>query len=167
MAPSLHRSEAIALKVLNSAASRVAIQIARDADGAYRPLSAGFEPVSEGVFLPLAMTLREAFRRRLRRDALAARSRKSRPRSADLFGRPPISSTATSAMRLFPQISGALLGVAKERPPTWLRQCGRAVALSERFGDRKGLLLGHPERPVPPPHCRARAAHQSGLCRHL
>ena len=47
-APSLHRSEAIALKVLNSAASRVAIGLHVTLTAPYRPLSAGFEPVSEG-----------------------------------------------------------------------------------------------------------------------
>ena len=136
-APSLHRSEAVALKVLNSAASRVAIRIARDADSALPAAERGrSEPVSEGAFLPLAMTLREAFRRRLRRDALAADARQAAAPFRPVRPAPDFID-GHQALRLFPQISGALLG-SPRAPNAWLRQCGRAVALSERFGDRKG-----------------------------
>jgi hypothetical protein len=141
-APSLHRSEVIALNVLNSGTSRVAIGLHLTLTAPFRPLSGGFHPVSEGAFLPLGKTLREAFRHRLRRDVLAAEIASQLRAFSDLFGRPPDFVDGHQHVQLFPQISGALLEVAKERAPNaWLRQCGRAVALSERFGDRKGLLL--------------------------
>ena len=69
------------------------------------------------------MTLREAFRRRLRRDALAAEIASQLRAFSDLFGRPPDFVDGHQHVQLFPQISGALLEVAKERAPNaWLRQ---------------------------------------------
>ena len=142
VAPSFNRSEAVALGILNAGSPRVAIGLHLTLTAPFRPLSAGFEPVSEGAFLPLGMTLREAFRRRLRRDALAAEIASQLRAFSDLFGRPPDFVDGHQHVQLFPQISGALLEIAKERAPNaWLRQCGRVVPLSQRFGDRKGLLL--------------------------
>ena len=141
-APSLNRSEAIALNVLNSAALRTAIGLHLTLTAPFRPLSAGFEPVSDAAFLPLGQTLREAFLRRLRHDALAAEIASQLRAFSDLFGRPPDFVDGHQHVQLFPQISGALLEVVKARAPgAWLRQCGRLVPLGQRFGDRKGLLL--------------------------
>jgi chitin disaccharide deacetylase len=141
-APSLNRSEAIALNVLNSAALRTAIGLHLTLTAPFRPLSAGFGPVSDGAFLPLGQTLREAFLRRLRHDALAAEIASQLRAFSDLFGRPPDFVDGHQHVQLFPQISGALLEVVKARAPdAWLRQCGRLVPLGQRFGDRKGLLL--------------------------
>jgi predicted glycoside hydrolase/deacetylase ChbG (UPF0249 family) len=138
-APSLNRSEAIALNVLNSAALRTAIGLHLTLTAPFRPLSAGFEPVSDGAFLPLGQTLREAFLRRLRHDALAAEIASQLRAFSDLFGRPPDFVDGHQHVQLFPQISGALLEA--RAPDAWLRQCGRLVPLGQRFGDRKGLLL--------------------------
>ena len=45
-------------------------------------------------------------------------------------------------MHLFPQIAGAVLQIVSEQAPTtWVRHCGRARPPSNRFSDRKGLLL--------------------------
>jgi predicted glycoside hydrolase/deacetylase ChbG (UPF0249 family) len=141
-APSLNRSEAIALNVLNSAALRTAIGLHLTLTAPFRPLSAGFGPMSDGAFLPLGQTLREAFLRRLRHDALAAEIASQLRAFSDLFGRNPDFVDGHQHVQLFPQISGALLEVVKARAPdAWLRQCGRLVPLGQRFGDRKGLLL--------------------------
>jgi predicted glycoside hydrolase/deacetylase ChbG (UPF0249 family) len=141
-APSLNRSEAIALNVLRSVAARVAIGLHLTLTAPFRPLSRGFEPLRDGAFLPLADTLREALRRGLRRDALANEIASQLRAFSDLFGRPPDFVDGHQHVQLFPQIGGALLEVVKERVPNaWLRQCGRVGPLVGRFGDRKGLLL--------------------------
>src|SRR5262245_34346244 len=50
-APSFHRSEAFALKVLNAATTRCAIGLHVTLTAPFQPMSAGFRPLHEGAFL--------------------------------------------------------------------------------------------------------------------
>jgi predicted glycoside hydrolase/deacetylase ChbG (UPF0249 family) len=140
--PSFHRSEAIPLNVLNSGTSRVAIGLHLTLSAPFRPLSKDFEPVDNGAFRPLGKMLAEACLRRLRHDALVAEIASQLRAFVDAFGRPPDFVDGHQHVHLFPQISDALLDTVREiAPDAWLRQCGRVLPLSERFGDRKGLFL--------------------------
>ena len=142
VAPSFHRSEAISLNVLNSAAPRVAIGLHLALTAPFRPLTKSFEPAPDGAFLPLAATLRHAVTRRLRHDALKAEIASQMQTFLDTFGRAPDFVDGHQHVHLFPQIANALLEAVKENVPNaWVRQCGRAVAFADRFADRKGLFL--------------------------
>jgi len=141
-APSFHRSEAISLNVLNSAAPRVAIGLHVALTAPFRPLSTRFAPLRDGAFLPLATTLRHAMTRRLRRDAIEAEIASQLQAFVSTFGRAPDFVDGHQHVHLLPQIRDALLAVVKARAPdAWVRQCGRAVPFAERLADRKGLLL--------------------------
>jgi chitin disaccharide deacetylase len=141
-APSFHRSEAIALNVLNSAAPRVAIGLHLAFTAPFRPLSKHFQPLNEGTFLPLATTARHAIMYRLDYDALVAEITSQMQRFLDTFGRAPDFVDGHHHVHLFPQISDAVLEVVpRTAPDAWLRQCGRAVPLAERLADHKGLVL--------------------------
>lgn len=142
VAPSLHRAEASALDVLNSVAPRVAIGLHVTLTAPFRPLSAGFRPLHEGQFLPLAATFGHAMLRRFEHDALKAEIGRQLEAFRSAFGRAPDFIDGHQHVHLFPQIGRALLAVAKESAPdAWLRQCGRVVPLRKKFADRKGLLL--------------------------
>ena len=142
VAPSFHRSEAISLNVLNSAAPRVAIGLHLALTAPFRPLTKSFEPARDGAFLPLAATLRHAVTRHLRHDALKAEIASQMQTFLDTFGRAPDFVDGHQHVHLFPQIANALLEAVKENVPNaWVRQCGRAVAFADRFADRKGLFL--------------------------
>ena len=131
-APSFNRFEAQALNALNSGTPRVAIGLHFALDGAVPAAERG---------------LRAAARRRIpaarrhadRGHAVAASTRtRWRPRSrAQLeafraaFGRAPDFIDGHQHVHLFPQVSEAVLDVAKElAPDAWLRQCGRASPLA-------------------------------------
>ena len=142
VAPSSHRSETSALDVLNSVAPRVAIGLHVTLTAPYRPLSAGFRPLDEGRFLPLAATFGHAMLRRFEHDALKAEIGRQLEAFRNAFSRAPDFIDGHQHVHLFPQIGRALLEVAKESAPdAWLRQCGRVVPLRKKFADRKGLLL--------------------------
>jgi predicted glycoside hydrolase/deacetylase ChbG (UPF0249 family) len=162
VAQAFHRSEAIALNVLNSGTgSSARAALASEASGQrsslsmrpaiglhltltapFRPASADYKPLQDGAFLPLAKTFTEACLHRLSRDALAAAAASQLHAFVDVFGRAPDFIDGHQHVHLFPQVSEALLDVAKTAAPTaWLRQCGRVLPLRQRFGDRKGLVL--------------------------
>jgi chitin disaccharide deacetylase len=145
-APSCHRSEAVALDALNSAAPRVAIGLHVALTAPFRPLSRGFTPLKAGAFMPLAATVRHALFRRFHDAALSAEIASQVQSFIELFGRAPDFFDGHQHVHLLPQIRGAVLSVAqKTAPNAWLRQCGRARALPGRLimslADRKGLLL--------------------------
>jgi predicted glycoside hydrolase/deacetylase ChbG (UPF0249 family) len=155
-APSCHRSEAVALDALNSAAPRVAIGLHVALTAPFRPLSRGFTPLKAGAFMPLAATVRHALFRRFHDAALAAEIASQVQNFIELFGRAPDFFDGHQHVHLLPQIRGAVLSVARKTAPNaWLRQCGRARALpgrlimslvtgrlvTGRLADRKGLLL--------------------------
>ena len=142
VAPSFHRSEAISLNVLNSAAPRVAIGLHLALTAPFRPLSQRFKPVSEEAFLPLAATFRHAVMHRFKHDTLAAEIASQMQAFRNSFGRVPDFVDGHQHVHLFPQIGAALLEVVKATAPNaWVRQCGRVVPFARRFADRKGLLL--------------------------
>ena len=142
VAPSFHRSEAVALNALNSTAPRVAIGLHLALTAPFRPASKGFQPVREGAFLPLAATFRHAVMHRFKRDALLAEITGQIQTFRRLFGRAPDFVDGHQHVHLLPQIGDALLTVMKdEAPDAWVRQCGRVVPLAARLADRKGLLM--------------------------
>jgi chitin disaccharide deacetylase len=142
VAPSFYRSDAASLNMLNSVAPRVAIGLHVALTAPFHPASKGFTPVREGAFLPLAATFLHAALRRFRRDALVSEIRGQLQTFIDTFGRAPDFVDGHQHVHLLPQVGEALLQVVKDMAPdAWLRQCGRAISLAARFGDRKGLLL--------------------------
>jgi chitin disaccharide deacetylase len=138
----MHGSEAVALKVLNSGAPRVAIGLHVALTAPLRPLSRGFAPTREGAFPPLPDTLRHALLRRFDAKALRDEIGSQMERFCQLFGRAPDFVDGHHHVHLFPQVSDAVLHVVKESAPgAWLRQCGRTGPLRGRLSDRKALLL--------------------------
>jgi|EndMetStandDraft_8_1072994.scaffolds.fasta_scaffold10407_2 chitin disaccharide deacetylase len=142
VAPSFHRSEAIALAALNATAPRVAIGLHLGFTAPFRPLSKRFQPVSDGAFLPLAATFRHALTHRFAGAALTTEIQSQIEAFVQAFGRVPDFVDGHLHVHLLPQISDAVLTVVKDAAPNaWVRQCGRAVPLAARFADPKGLLL--------------------------
>ena len=142
VAPSLPRSEAVSLNVLNSIAPRVAIGLHLTLTAPFRPLGSGFKPLSEGAFPSLEAMLRDAVLHRLDPAALRAEVASQLKAFATLFGRMPDFVDGHRHVQLFPQIGEAVLHAVKEMAPqAWVRQCGRVTPLAARFADRKGLLL--------------------------
>jgi chitin disaccharide deacetylase len=142
VAPSFSRSEAVSLKMLNSVAPRVAIGLHVALTAPFRPASKGFAPMRDGAFLPLAATFRYAALRRFRRDALVSEIRSQLQAFVEMFGHAPDFIDGHQHVHLLPQVGEALLQVVKDMAPdAWVRQCGRAIPLTARFADRKGLLL--------------------------
>jgi predicted glycoside hydrolase/deacetylase ChbG (UPF0249 family) len=141
-APSFHRAEAVSLSVLNAITPKAAIGLHVALTTPFRPLSAGFEPRSDGHFLPLQATLCHALLRRFTPAALKAEIASQMQTFVSTFGRAPDFIDGHQHVQLFPQIGKAVLEVAKEMAPhAWLRQCGRVLPFTRRFADRKGLLL--------------------------
>ena len=142
-APGFNRLEAWALNALNSVTPHaVAIGLHFALTAPFRPLSKGFAPLRDGAFLPLSQTLVAACCRRFKHDALVAEVRCQLAVFRDAFGRVPDFIDGHQHVQLFPQVSEAVLEVAKElAPDAWLRQCGRVSPLHERLGNPKALLL--------------------------
>jgi predicted glycoside hydrolase/deacetylase ChbG (UPF0249 family) len=142
VAPSFHRSEALALSVLNSGAARVAIGLHLTLTAPFRPLSDAYKPVRDGSFLPLGTTLARALVHRLAPDALAREIAAQLRMFVHTFGRAPDFIDGHQHVHLFPQIREAVLKAAKESAPdAWLRQCGRVAPRRFRLRDRKAWLL--------------------------
>ena len=142
VAPSLHRAEALALASLNATEPRVAIGLHVTLTAPFVPLSAGFAPLREGAFLPVAALLARAIQHRLNPDLFAAEIAAQVRLFAERFGYAPDFIDGHQHVHLFPQIRDALLKVAKELAPNaWVRQCGSVQPLSRRLGDPKGLLI--------------------------
>jgi predicted glycoside hydrolase/deacetylase ChbG (UPF0249 family) len=142
VAPSFHRSEALALDVLNSGMTRVAIGLHLTLTAPFRPLSAAYRPMREGSFLSLGTTMARAFMHRLAPDALANEIAAQLRMFVHTFGRAPDFIDGHQHVHLFPQIREAVLKLAKESAPdAWLRQCGRVAPRRFRFSDRKAWLL--------------------------
>jgi predicted glycoside hydrolase/deacetylase ChbG (UPF0249 family) len=142
VAPSSHRSEATALNVLNAGMARVAIGLHLTLTAPFCPLSNGYQPTSEGAFLPLGATLAAALLHRLNRDALEREITAQLRMFVHSFGRAPAFIDGHQHVQLFPQVRDAVLKVAKANAPeAWVRQCGRVGPLRGRIGDRKALLL--------------------------
>jgi predicted glycoside hydrolase/deacetylase ChbG (UPF0249 family) len=142
IAPSFNRSEARALAILNTGATRVAIGLHATFSAPFSPLSTGFKPLREGRFLPLLRLGTQAFLHRLDVVALNAEVTAQLRRFTDVFGRAPDFIDGHQHTHLFPQIRQAVLEVtARKAPSAWVRQCGSPFRPTERLGDRKGLVL--------------------------
>ena len=141
-APSFHRAEAAALDALNAAGRRVAIGLHLAFTASFRPLSNGFKALRDGAFPPLATTARLALTYRFDHAALVGEIAAQMQKFLDTFGRAPDFVDGHHHVHVLPQISDAVLEVIPGAAPNaWLRQCGRAVPLAQRFSDPKGLLL--------------------------
>jgi predicted glycoside hydrolase/deacetylase ChbG (UPF0249 family) len=109
----------------------------------FRPASGGYRPVGrDGAFFGLARTFATGLLRCLDADALAAEAASQLAAFRRKFGRPPDFVDGHQHVQVLPQVGDALMAVMKEAAPSaWLRQCGRAVPLSQRWRDPKGLVL--------------------------
>ena len=142
VAPSLHGAEALALASLNATEPRVAIGLHVTLTAPFVPLSAGFAPLREGAFLPVAALLARAIQHWLNPDLFAGEIAAQVRLFVERFGRTPDFLDGHQHVHLFPQICDALLQVAKKlAPQAWVRQCGSMQPLSRRLGDPKGLLV--------------------------
>jgi chitin disaccharide deacetylase len=141
-APSFNRFEAQALNALNLSAPRVAIGLHFALTAPFRPLSQSFAPLRDGAFLPLADTLIAGMLHRFNPGMLEAEVRAQLEAFRSAFGRAPDFVDGHQHVHLLPQVSEAVLKVAKElAPQAWLRQCGRVSSLAGRLGSPKALVL--------------------------
>jgi len=140
--PSFQRSEALPLAMLNVGADRVAIGLHVTLTAPFRPLNSAFRPLNQGEFLSLKDTVLSAFLRRFDRDAVATEVAMQMQAFVTAVGRLPDFVDGHQHVHLLPQIRDAVLGVVRQAAPNaWVRQCGRALPLSKRLADRKGLFL--------------------------
>jgi hypothetical protein len=141
-APSLNRSEAISLNMLNAGGTRAAIGLHLTLTAPFRPLSSTYRPVQDGAFPPLGKLLQQALLRRLKAETLAIEIASQLRAFIATFGRAPDFIDGHQHVQLFPQVREALLKVVKDvAPNAWVRQCGRIVPPLRRLADRKALLL--------------------------
>ena len=142
VAPSSTRSEARALAVLNSTTPRVVLGLHVTLTAPFRPSSRGFVPLREGAFMPLSAVVRHAFLCRFDHDALTREITSQLNDFTGLFGRLPDFIDGHQHVHLLPQVSDAVLRVAREGAPNaWLRQCGRASPPFAGIADAKGFFL--------------------------
>jgi chitin disaccharide deacetylase len=140
-APSFSRSEAGALAGLNEDEKRAAIGLHVTLTAPFKPMTAGYGPLRDGVFLPLEGMLLAAFLQRLHRERLAMEIATQLKAFVTAFGRAPDFVDGHQHVHLFPQVRDAFLSMVKEMAPqAWVRQCGRSIPLRRRF-DRKAMLL--------------------------
>jgi chitin disaccharide deacetylase len=137
VAPSFSRAEAAALR--QAAAEHAALGLHLTLTGPFAPLSQHFTPLKRGAFFPLAAMARRALSRALVPALLDAEIAAQFAAFGDAFGRAPDYVDGHQHIHVFPQVSEALLRVAKRAAPTaWLRQCARAVRHNL---EPKGLVL--------------------------
>jgi predicted glycoside hydrolase/deacetylase ChbG (UPF0249 family) len=142
VAPSLTRSEAVSLNMLNAGGRRVALGLHVTLTGPFRPLSKEFAPLADGAFVALEDLLKAALMRRLKPALLDAEVRAQLAAFTAAFGRPPDFVDGHRHVHLFPQVRNAVLAAAKElAPDAWVRQCGSNAPLLQRLSDPKGLLV--------------------------
>ena len=142
VAPACNRAEALSLSILNSSTQRVAIGLHLTLTAPFQPISAGYAPLRNGAFLPLAATLRAALLRQLKPEKIAVEIGAQISAFMKVFDRPPDFVDGHQHVHIFPQVRDAVLDVVRTSlPDIWVRQCGRRLPMSARLGDRKGLLL--------------------------
>ncbi len=140
-APHFNTEEADALATLNSGQQRAALGLHVTLTAPFKPLSAGFAPLSRGHFPPLQKLMRAALARRLRSERLLIEIATQVEAFVMAFGRPPDFIDGHQHVHLFPQIRDAVLKVAAQAAPAaWVRQCGRARS-AKRVHVAKELLL--------------------------
>ena len=145
VAPSFHRSEAVALNAAQRRRARVAIGLHLTLTAPFRPLSDGFRAAARTARSCRSRRCwRAALLRRLDREALDGRDRDARSRTfVTPFGRAPDFIDGHQHVHLFPQVRDALLdgrqGAGAERLGAPVRPRRRRSPSGSR--DRKGLLL--------------------------
>jgi predicted glycoside hydrolase/deacetylase ChbG (UPF0249 family) len=141
VAPSFTRAEALALNMLNSGATRVAIGLHVTLTAPFSPMTERFRPLRGGRFLPLRNAFTAAVLRRYRHERLMVEIGTQLAAFQTAFGHPPDFVDGHQHVQLFPQIRNAVLDVVKAVVPNaWVRQCGRA-AEAPRLRDSKAALL--------------------------
>jgi predicted glycoside hydrolase/deacetylase ChbG (UPF0249 family) len=144
VAPTFHRSEAVALNRLLTHGARAAIGLHLTLTAPFRPLTEGFAPLRNGAFPSLAMMLARGCLHRLDRTALRAEIASQVRMFTHTFGRAPDFIDGHRHVHLIPLVRDTLLAVAKEMAPNaWVRQCGRIGkrSIAERMKDPKSLPL--------------------------
>jgi hypothetical protein len=140
-APNFGSDEAEALDELNSGAKRAALGLHVTLTGTFRPLSAGFTPVSHGHFPPLNKMMRAAIARQLNSERLVIEIATQVEAFVTAFGRPPDFIDGHQHVHLLPQVRDAVLKVVVAAAAgACLRQCGRPRAAGRR-NSRKELVL--------------------------
>lgn len=141
-APSFSRAEARSLAILNSGTTRAAIGLHLTLTAPFRPLTPGFRPLPDGAFPPLRALMRAALLRRLDRKLIAGEIEAQLAAFAAAFGRAPDFLDGHQHVQLLPQVRDEVLAAAKRGAPgAWVRQCGRALPVTQRLWDPKGLML--------------------------
>ena len=136
VAPSLHRTEATSLNLLNGDGQRVAIGLHLTLTAPFSPLSDGYRPLREGAFLTIGATLGHALMHRLNRDAIEREITAQLRMFIHVFGRAPDFIDGHQHVHLFPQVRDAVLKVARAgAPKAWLRQCGRPEPVELKLGE--------------------------------
>lgn len=144
VAPTFHRSEAVALNILRKRGARAAVGLHLTLTAPFRPLSESFAPLRNGAFPSLGRMLVLSHLNRLKRASLDAEVTSQIRMFEHTFGHPPDFIDGHQHVHLFPVVRDALLAAAKTMAPqAWLRQCGRIPqpGLADRIRDRKALLL--------------------------
>jgi chitin disaccharide deacetylase len=136
-APTFSHAEAAALR--DAAGNHAAIGLHLTLTAPFPPHLHGFAPLRHGAFLPLASMARRALSRTLKPALLDAEIAGQFAAFRGAFGRTPDYVDGHQHIHVFPQVSEALLRVAKHAAPhAWLRQCGRAM---RKNPEPKGLIL--------------------------
>jgi len=136
-APSFSHGEAAALREV--ADERAAIGLHLTLTAPFRPLSPDFTPLRRGAFPPLAAMAWRALLRGLDPARLDNEIERQFAAFRTAFGRAPDYVDGHQHIHVFPQVSEALLRVARRAAPrAWLRQCCRA---GHKSLEPKGLIL--------------------------
>jgi predicted glycoside hydrolase/deacetylase ChbG (UPF0249 family) len=114
VAPSFNRSEALALNILNTGATRVEIGLHLTLTAPFQPMTERFRPVRRGRFLPLASALTAGMLRRYRHEALMVEIATQIAAFVTAFGHPPDFIDGHQHVQVFPQVRRA---AATARPP--------------------------------------------------
>jgi predicted glycoside hydrolase/deacetylase ChbG (UPF0249 family) len=142
VSPSFSDAEAQALAQAG-AEGRAAIGLHFTLTAPFRPASRDYRPLGrDGAFLGLARTFMTGWLRLLDPAALAAEAANQFAAFHAAFGKPPDFVDGHQHVQVVPAVGDALMAAMKKAAPSaWLRQCGRALPLSRRWGDPKGLAL--------------------------
>ena len=145
VAPSFTRDEVDAL----TRAGEATIGLHLTLTAPFKPLTADFTPLTQGIFHPIETMLRLALLRRLDRAALAREVEAQLAAFRQAFGRPPDFIDGHQHVHIFPQIRDVVLDAAQRLAPgAWVRQCVGAGAWRGRVNDPKGLLIDGLSRAV-------------------
>lgn len=142
VAPSFDRAEADSLKIFNADERRVAIGLHVTLTGRFKPMSAGYRPTRNGVFVSLPEMMMRGRLGLLDRRSLTAEIATQLEAFVTWFGQAPDFIDGHQHSHLAPQVREALLDVVKEiAPDAWVRQCGGVPGLPRTGWDTKTRIL--------------------------